>query len=108
MTSSVSQTGEPLEWESLVRLQPVCLYPVKVNRLDPPMLTKPTLDMCERKKTEAIPAQMLPGLTRSGVDNQETLIKSGLLEQEVISGQGIRTGRCWKGTMQVIPAEGVT
>lgn len=39
--------------------------------------------------------------------NQNTLMRSGLLEQEGINDQEIRTGQYWNAIMQVTPVEEV-
>lgn len=44
---------------------------------------------------------------RQELRNQNTLMRSGLLEQEGINDQEIRTGQYWNAIMQVTPVEEV-
>lgn len=58
------------------------------------MLTKPTSDISERQKR-----------SRQVSRKQDTLMRK-LLEQDSISGQERKTGRCWDATTQVTQCKG--
>lgn len=71
----------------------------------------PTLDRdMSKKKLE--PYRLKCCLDNQGwhemLRNQDTLMRSGLLEQEGISRQGMKTGSCWNYDMQITPAEEFT